>query len=694
MLRILLNINDGNLRIVTDAAARRDKMRITKIQIRNFRILQNSVMDFDRDLCLLLGRNNTGKTSFMVLIEKFLKNGDFNFNDFSINLRNKLFAFDETTDVNELAIQLIMTLEYDDKDNLCHLSEFILDLDPECKTVNLLFECSIKKDKMLEGIKNKGKMPIDKFVTNHIKDYLHKKVYTFSSMDDLKNENRYKLVEKEFKDVDKLIDLEIIHAKRSVSSSEEKSGTKVLSKLTTDYFNHSNINAPDKFESINSLISKMDEELGSRYEIFFNNFLANAKEFLSMGNLKVISNLKAKEIVNDASEVVYGDATQRLPEHLNGLGHMNILFLLLSIEIKKEAFKAKNKDIKLLLIEEPEAHTHPQIQYIFAQKIEDILKEVSNMQTIISTHSPHIVSNHPFENIRYMSLKKDENGDNIEIKNFYNELSKKYIKEEKEFSFLTQYLSVQSSELFFADKAIFIEWISEGILIEYFSNQYDKKRKLEEIKKKEEDAEYKSNYIPLSAQNITVIQAGANAKAFRHFIEFLQIPTLIITDIDTVYRKVGEKRTTYPACAVLDSECCNTSNETIKYYYAAPKFVYGCSVHTDWLKKIKNHSQKCISDFVNVSYQCEENNYYARSFEDAFINVNLEKLKEQQGRLLGLKNEDELDTNENVYDLTQKIIDKKSDFASSLLYIAYTEKVEWTPPKYIQEGLEWLQSQQ
>ena len=384
------------------------KMRITKIQIKNFRILQNSIMDFDRDICLLLGRNNTGKTSFMVLIEKFLKNGDFDFNDFSINLRSKLFAFDEKTDVNELAIQLIMTLEYDGSDNLCHLSEFILDLDPECKTVNLLFECSIKKDKLLEGIKNKGTVPVAKFVTNHIKDYLQKKVYTFSSTDDLKTENRYKLIEKEFKDVEKLVDFEIIHAKRSVSSSEEKNGAKVLSKLTTDYYNQSTINAQDKFEEINALISKMDEDLGKSYEKFFNNFLANAKEFLSMSNLKVVSNLKAKEIVNDSSEVVYGDLTQRLPEHLNGLGHMNILFLLLSIEIKKEAFKANNKDIKLLLIEEPEAHTHPQIQYIFAQKIESILKEIPNMQTIISTHSPHIVSNHPFENIRYMSLKKSD----------------------------------------------------------------------------------------------------------------------------------------------------------------------------------------------------------------------------------------------------------------------------------------------
>ena len=670
-------------------------MRITKIEARNFRILQKSVMDFNRELCLLLGRNNTGKTSFMVLIEKFLNGGYFNFNDFSLNLRKKLFTFNETTDVNELAIQLIMTVEYDEKDNLCHLSEFILDLDPKCKTVNLLFECSIKKDKMLEGIKSRGSMPLDKYVTNHINEYLERKVYTFNSVDDLKTENRYKLIEKEFKDIEKLIDFEIIHAKRSVASSEEKNGTKVLSKLTTDYFNHANINAPDKFESINDLISKMDEELGGSYETFFNNFLANAKEFLSMGNLKVVSNLKAKEIVKDSSEVVYGDLTQRLPEHLNGLGHMNILFLLLSIEIKKEAFKANDKDIKLLLIEGPEAHTHPQIQYIFAQKIEDILKEVPNMQTIISTHSPHIVSNHPFENIRYMSLKKGEDGDNVEIKNFYNELSKKYVGEKKEFSFLTQYLSVQSSELFFADKAIFIEGISEGILIDYFSNQYDTKRNLEEEKKKEEDAEYKSDYIPLSAQNITVIQVGANAKAFRHFIEFLQIPTLIITDIDTVYRKVGGKRITYPACSVSDAGCCNTSNATIKYYYAAPEFVYGCSVHDEWLENIKNHSKKCISDFVNVSYQCEENGYYPRSFEDAFINVNLTTLKEQQEQLLGLKNKDEIDANDDIYNLTQEIIDKKSHFASSLLYIAYTDKnVEWTTPKYIEEGLEWLQKQQ
>lgn len=670
-----------------------EKMQITKIKVRNFRLLQDSEMDFGTNLCLLLGRNNTGKTSFMVVLEKFLKTREFDFNDFSISLRKELFDFNANTDVNKLAIQLILNIEYNENDDLCNISDFLLDLDPNCKTINLLFECSIKKEKLLEDLKSIGSMQKEKYIVNNIKKFLQYKVFTFDSIEDLKTENRYKLIEKDFKDVEKLIDFEIIHAKRNVASSEEKTGIKVLSKLTTEYYNKSVENPTDKFEGINELMSKMDGQLNDSYKVFFANFLLNAKEFLNMTDLKVVSNLKAKEIINDSSEVVYGDLAKRLPEHLNGLGHMNILFLLLTIEIKKASFKNNNKDIKLLLIEEPEAHTHPQIQYIFARKIERILNDVPNLQTIISTHSPHMVSKHSFEDIRYMSLKHSENGDNIEIKNFHKELNEKYKDEQKEFSFLKQYLSVQSSELFFADKAIFIEGISEGILLDYFIKQYDSEERKKEEEKEKKDNTYKSQYIPLSAQNVTIVQVGANAKAFRYFIDFLNIPTLIITDIDTVYRKDG-KKTTYPACAVGDPNRCFTSNATIKYYYDAPKYIHGCSMCSSWINNILNHANTCISDFVNVFYQYEENGYYPRSFEDAFINVNLTQLKHKKENLLGIKNEDELDENTDIYDLTQKIIDKKSDFASSLLYIAYTENnVEWAVPKYIKEGLSWLQKQ-
>lgn len=115
---------------------------------------------------------------------------------------------------------------------------------------------------------------------------------------------------------------------------------KVLSGLTTTFFNSLNTNAPDKFEQINKLIEEMDSSLDTNYNSFFETFLKTAKDFLGMGELRVRSNLKASEIISDASEVVYGEELSQLPEYLNGLGHMNILYLLLHIEIKKNNFIA------------------------------------------------------------------------------------------------------------------------------------------------------------------------------------------------------------------------------------------------------------------------------------------------------------------------------------------------------------------
>ena len=71
-------------------------MYIDKIIVHNFRLLQSSTLDFHDPLCLLLGRNNSGKTSFLVVVEKFLKGGTFDINDFSLGIRK------ETTEVSPL----------------------------------------------------------------------------------------------------------------------------------------------------------------------------------------------------------------------------------------------------------------------------------------------------------------------------------------------------------------------------------------------------------------------------------------------------------------------------------------------------------------------------------------------------------------------------------------------------------------
>lgn len=671
---------------------------IEYIKVNNFRLLKNSTMSFkdnNDDLCLLIGKNNSGKTSLIVLFEKFFGPFSFDYNDFSLELRDLLDNIDESTNVVPLAIQLILRIKYESEDDLSYLSEFIMDLDPDKNSANILFECGIRKDKLIEALKNNTNISKVKFIRKYLSQFLERNIYTFENDEDLELKNRNRLVKKELDMVCKLIDVEIVHAKRNVESSEEKTSHRILSELTTKYYNGCNSVEPSKFETINQLIDKMDEDLEKQYQTFFAGFVKNAKDFLSLDELKVVSNLKANEILTDSSEVVYGDSNNYLPEYLNGLGYMNILYLLLSIEIKKSIFIASKKDINLLFIEEPEAHTHPQLQYIFARKVEQILKGVPGLQTIITTHSPHIVANHPFENIRYMMADVNNSGHkNIEIKNFYQELSEKYKDEKDEFLFLKEYLSIESAELFFASKVIFIEGVSENILMPYFISKYD-----ELCLKKEQDdiaagKKEKAEYIPISSQNITIMEVGANAKAFRHFLEFLNTKTLIITDIDTnMQQKSAKGNISYTACAVADKNACRSSNETLAYYYDAPTFSSDAnSDYRQWLRKLIKHTAIPITDVIKVVYQSEENHYQARSFEDAFLNVNRSNFTNNLVDLLGVKNVDDYnETGSNVYSITDSILSKKSDFASSILFNAHTKNTDWKIPYYIWEGLEWIQ---
>lgn len=678
-------------------------MHIQEIKIRNFRILSDSTIELDKQPCLMIGRNNAGKTSFMVLIEKFLTNQQFDYNDFPVRLRSKLLTITPDTNEAEFAIQLMLTIRYEENDNLRNLSEFIVDLDSDRTEVYLLFECSINKDGLLSAYEKAGGVSKDSYIRKHLTDYLEKHIYTFDDPSIMYGD-RKQMVSKNISDVKKLIDFEIIHAKRSVASSEERKGSRVLSSLTTSFFNAQNSSDSEKFDEINNLILKADQQLDRKYGTFFSDFLRTARDFLDIGTLKVRSNLRTKEILENSSVVVYGDEDTQLPEHQNGLGHMNILYLLLSIEIKKRSFAENKKDIRLLFIEEPEAHTHPQLQYNFARKIKDLVGAKQGIQTIITTHSPHIVASHPFENLRYMAVEKDQHGfDNIRIKHFHSELEKKY-SVKAEFKFLKQYLTIVSAELFFADKAIFIEGTSEALLLPYFISCFDEeqKKKFATVK----GVGKKQAFVPLAAQNIAIIEAGANAKVFHHFVEFLGIPTLVITDIDTVKKEIKNRKTSYPECKVMDAKACNTSNATIKYYLDSPNskvIKIESPAYQSWFEAMRNHTQPCISGNIFVAYQGEERGFRARSFEDAFINVNLSNVYKHRKSIDGLKNLKDLEDYvkkgplvgeiEDIYDLTKKILDEKSGLASTLLYLSYAKGVEWETPQYIKEGLEWLQQQ-
>ncbi|OAB29088.1 Predicted ATP-dependent endonuclease of the OLD family, contains P-loop ATPase and TOPRIM domains [Flavobacterium fryxellicola] len=664
-------------------------MFISKIKIKNFRLLKDTTLllneDGKQELSLLIGRNNSGKTSFIMLFDKFYRHESFKFNfyDFSTSLRNKIYKIDDNTVSEDLSIQMILEIKYDANDSLENISDFILDLDPTTNIVKILFECSIDKDKLIKDLLQVTKNQ-EKYIEKNLPDYLiNKNIYVFENDTDLEVGNRKNLVKKDISSIRNLINFQVIHAKRNVSSSETTgNGKRALSEMTTQYFNKEHKESSADFFDINEAITTMDSTLDDKYQIHFEPFLANAKKFLDIKDLRVVSDLESKQLFTNHSKIVYGDGSNNLPEHLNGLGYLNILYLLLQIEVKRKYFLDDKKDINLLFIEEPEAHTHPQMQYVFSQKIQEIIREINekvNLQTFISTHSSHIVSQCNFSDLRYFKLKDG----NITIKNFYIDLELKYKGKEEYFKFLKQYLTLYSSELFFAEKIIFIEGTTEKMLLPYFISQYDKSVN---------DLENK-----ISSQNISIIEVGANSKVFKHFLEFLEIKTLIITDIDTtklvITPATADKKESLcnPACPVVDGD--NTSNYSIKEFLNIPEKTKTTEI-AEWFKKLKSNSLHDDSNYIKIAYQIEELGYHGRSFEDSFISLNLKEIIQyKDDGINGIQHKAELvDSVTDFYNLTQKVLksDGKSEFASSLLFLALIGKVEWKTPSYIKEGLQWI----
>jgi predicted ATP-dependent endonuclease of OLD family len=98
-----------------------------------------------------------------------------------------------------------------------------------------------------------------------------------------------------------------------------------------------------------------------QYSEVFSGFLESAANFLNLDSLKVISDIEASSLIGSSSKVIYGTSDDHLPENFNGLGYLNILYLLLKVEMVKQEFEVTSADINLLFIEEFEVYTHPQM---------------------------------------------------------------------------------------------------------------------------------------------------------------------------------------------------------------------------------------------------------------------------------------------------------------------------------------------
>lgn len=109
-------------------------MRISKINVENYRLLKDFSIELEETLSLVVGKNNTGKTSILSVLDKFLnEKSKFSYDDFNIDFKNELEGLIKSADIPEefesKGIKLKIFIEYNEKDDLSNVSRVLMDLD-------------------------------------------------------------------------------------------------------------------------------------------------------------------------------------------------------------------------------------------------------------------------------------------------------------------------------------------------------------------------------------------------------------------------------------------------------------------------------------------------------------------------------------------------------------------------------------
>lgn len=423
--------------------------------------------------------------------------------------------------------------------------------------------------------------------------------------------------------------------------------------------------------------------------------------------------------------VLGGDGSAQLPDSYNGLGFKNLIYMVVELLDLHERWKDEQTDrppLHLVFIEEPEAHLHAQVQQVFIRNVLSLIdKEREDdagflTQILITTHSPHILYERGFAPIRYFRRLQDEQVHSTEVVNLSQFKAGGDEKKEKEF--LQRYLKLSHCDLFFADAALLVEGNVERLLI---------------------PAMIQSCAPRLRSAAITILEVGgAFAHRFKELIEFLGITTLVITDIDSVKvpadggetpegdedeeeskefdvpddeaaeaggvadgeEKPKTKKRAGSTCHAGEQDAV-TANQTLISWIPKKLTIADLLATSEEDKVIELAGANKVK--VRVAYQvaipvtvgATTEMHCGRTLEEAFGLENAEWCQANEQKDVGLKLRRAATTpSELALRLHKRVIGKhfdKTRFALEVL--ASGPEGNWKVPRYISDGLKWLEEE-
>ncbi|OFA08218.1 AAA family ATPase [Duganella phyllosphaerae] len=416
--------------------------------------------------------------------------------------------------------------------------------------------------------------------------------------------------------------------------------------------------------------------------------------------LRAIDGLNHSAAVNFEVDVVSdaGAVTPRLllPEGSNGLGYQNLISMIFRLMSFRDAWMRVGKASKgaevasieplhLVLVEEPEAHLHAQVQQVFIKKAYEVLRrrpelgenDALRTQLIVSTHSSHVAHETPFASLRYFRRLPAGMVANVPVSTVIN-LSQVFGEGTETERFVTRYLRAQHADLFFADAAILVEGPAERMLIPNF---------------------IRAHYKVLHQSYVTLLEiGGSHAHRLRPLIDHLGLLTLIVTDLDSLTATGGSS--VQPALGTGQK----TNNSTLKTWVPALDDIDTLIGAPPAAKTIADAGDTLFA--VRAAYQIPvevtmpgatvKETAYPYTFEDALVFENVEFFATFPGPGLNAKFRTAIATGGGATAVGASMYTalkdgKKAEFALDVLMADDFNNLK--VPQYIAEGLVWLLEQ-
>ena len=475
-------------------------MNIKNITIKNFRNFKDFSIDFSKGFQTIIGENNIGKSNLYWAIRLILDR-DLSYNARNLDIKD-FHGFKKEVTIDD---HVIISIElYSEK--LASFPTFhSFKTSDTTARITYLFA---HKSKFIEDEEIPPQIELSQF-----------KWQLFGSGISLVVEDILTLQSIRFSDLDG-INLYYINAFRNINSDLHGSTKSLLSKYC-----QSRTDTKTELESVKSILKKSSTELNGL------GFIPDIAENIQKKGQSIagqyfsfpisISFLSNYDIDAWSQLNLYysPESDNNVPIQTLGLGQKNILYL--SLFIAELENSSNNHEINILLIEEPEAHLHPQLQKILFSNLNDL----KTTQVFMTSHSTHIASDCDYKNLSILFRNT-----NKEVKSFSP--FKEGLLSERDNLLLKRYLDATRSEMFFASAIIYVEGVGEQFIIPSIAKEVFG--------------------INLTEHNISVIPI--HCRYFDPYLKIVQnsnleIPVSAIIDGDSDELDEGEENTTSVANA-------------------------------------------------------------------------------------------------------------------------------------------------